>query len=1114
MFDPKSGPAEWSSPAAPSAQGVPTTSEAQRELWLACQLGEEASLAYNLSLSLKLEGALDAEALAAAFRDLVARHESLRATFSAEDGATRIDEAGEHHEMQWLDLDAAADADLQLASLHEREVTQPFDLAHGPLVRAWLVRLGATRHEFILTAHHIICDGWSLATLIRELLALYRARVGNAPSALEPAIQYRDYVGWLDRPEIRERERVDRDHWISRLAGTVPVLDLPTDQPRPQGMRSFSARRMDIPIDASLMPALRRRAAGEQVTLFTLLLGAFATLLARLGGNEEVVVGFPMAGQLEEGFSGLVGHCANLLPVRLRVDLESGASGMLRSTGESVMDAREHTLCSFNNLINALRLPRSDGRPPLAAVMFNVSPRLDPRLLSDEVLQAEVSLQPRRYDLFDLSLDVALSGKQATLECYYNDRLFERETVRRWMGMYECLLRGIAADAARPLGQLSLIPDDAMAQLRALQPPSTPMREPSLMHAAFTAQAAREPHRTALCLDDQRMSYGELDARSNRLAHALRLRGVKRGHLVGICLQREPDMLVALIAVLKAGAAYVPLDPDFPAARLAYYAEDAGLALLLTSSSVPTAPRSWCGDAQARVFELDRDDSWTSQPAQSLEPGADDPRAEDPAYVIYTSGSTGKPKGIVVPHGAVANFLQSMQSQPGIASSDRLLAVTTLSFDIAVLELLLPLAVGAEVIIARRDTVLQADALLALLAESGATVMQAVPSMWRVILDSGWQPRPGFKALVGGEGLPPDLARAMTAKAAQVWNMYGPTETTVWSTLWLVDAARVDSVGVSIGQPIDNTTVWILDEHLQQLPVGVPGEICIGGAGVAIGYLHRPELTAERFVTVDIDGVPTRLYRTGDRGRWRNDGLLEHMGRFDFQVKVRGYRIELGEIEARCDEVPGVSSSVVLAREDVPGDVRLVAYLALTPGSTVDRASVREQLRASLPHYMLPQHVVVLPALPLLPNGKIDRKALPAPQPGTADDVSAGSVGAGMPASEPLLSPEQATLAQIWAEALHLNIHEIRASDNFFDLGGDSLLVMRVIQRVQALTGAAVKPQRYVFESLGQLALQRPVAEPAPAPKPPPAPRGLLSRVFGGWGRKSARAEATDNATE
>ena len=404
---------------------------------------------------------------------------------------------------------------------------------------------------------------------------------------------------------------------------------------------------MDIPIDASLMPALRRRAAGEQVTLFTLLLGAFATLLARLGGNEEVVVGFPMAGQLEEGFSGLVGHCANLLPVRLRADLESGASGMLRSTGESVMDAREHTLCSFNNLINALRLPRSDGRPPLAAVMFNVSPRLDPRLLSDELLQAEVSLQPRRYDLFDLSLDVALSGKQATLECYYNDRLFERETVRRWMGMYESLLRGIAADAARPLGQLSLIPADAMAELRALQPPATPMRGPSLMHAAFTAQAAREPHRTALRLDDQRMSYGELDARSNRLAHALRLRGVKRGHLVGICLQREPDMLVALMAVLKAGAAYVPLDPDFPAARLAYYAEDAGLALLLTSSSVPTAPRSWCGDAQARVFELDRDDSWTSQPAQPLEPGADDPRAEDPAYVIYTSGSTGKPKGIL-----------------------------------------------------------------------------------------------------------------------------------------------------------------------------------------------------------------------------------------------------------------------------------------------------------------------------------------------------------------------------------------------------------------------------------------------------------------------------------
>jgi amino acid adenylation domain-containing protein len=633
------------------------------------------------------------------------------------------------------------------------------------------------------------------------------------------------------------------------------------------------------------------------------------------------------------------------------------------------------------------------------------------------------------------------------------------------------------------VGALAVIGEAQQRELLALQPPATPLAS-TLMHELVEQQARATPECNALRCDDLVLSYRELDEHANQLAHMLRERGVKRGDRVGLCLSRGIDMVVALLGVLKAGATYVPLDPGFPKARLDYFAQDAQLALLLTEKAIAVAPTAWCADAAQRVLVIDADTAWTREPVSALSDPVQRAQRDDAAYVIYTSGSTGKPKGVAVPHGAVANFLESMRREPGLKADDRLAAVTTLSFDIAVLELLLPLTVGAEVVIVPRDTAMDGAALRGLLESTHATAMQATPAMWRILLDTPWDGGAGFKALVGGESLPPDLARALLDRCGEVWNLYGPTETTIWSTAWRLDRVALAARGMSIGKPIANTSVWIVDDAGQPCPIGVPGEIWIGGAGVALGYLHRPELTTERFLPDRFVGHAhdKRIYRTGDLGRWRNDGLLEHLGRLDFQVKVRGYRIELGEIEAACNEVPGVSASVLVAREDNPGDVRLVAYIARAaavhvdprsrstapaprgggqssserPGDdcpAFDEATLRTHLKAKLPVYMLPQHVVALDRLPLLPNGKVDRKSLPAPQ---ATDVLPTTVRVA-----PRNPIEAAVLAAM--EAV-LKLPALSVHDDFFALGGHSLLAAQLTSRLNRELDLQL-PLRTLFEA-------------------------------------------------
>ena len=1038
-------------------QTAPAT-EAQREVWLADRLGEQASLAYNESLTLRLRGALDTPALVTAFDALVARHPALRATFSSDGSQLLI---GEPAPLQLAEHDLRALAPAAQKRALEAEcaaiVRERFDLATGPLFRAALYHLAPQEHLLAMSAHHAVCDGWSWGVIADDLGRLYAERIGAGP-ALDPAPGYPAYAAW----EAAEAESPDMqahvDYWLGKYDGaSLPVLELPLDRARP-AVRTFASQRIDHALERPLIDALRRTGAAAGASLYAVLFSGFAALLHRLTAQDDIVIGIAAAGQMAANMPRLVGHCVNLLPLRVAVDDTLAFDALMRSSGTQLLDAFEHQGLTYGSLLRRLPMTRDPSRLPLVSVLFNVDRDAAPNAGTFPDIAAEQGSIARAFENFELFVNIVPVASGMKVELQYNTDLFDAATVARWLQVYESLLRSAVQDPSRSVGRLDLLSATDARALAALQPAPRPLAGLPLMHAAFCDTAAAAPERIALRHGETALSYGELDARSSRLARALRERGVGRGSLVGLCLPRDADMVTALLAVLKAGAAYVPLDPEFPQARLDYYAEDAGLALLLTVSSVGTAPTRWRADAADRTLVIDTDRDWMRQSGDALVPGELDAGALDAAYVIYTSGSTGQPKGVAVPHGAVANFLQSMRREPGLAADDVLVAVTTLSFDIAVLELMLPLAVGAEVVIASRDVAMNGADLGALLHASGATAMQATPGMWRLLLDAGWHRRGPFKALVGGESLPADLAQQLLRAAGEVWNMYGPTETTIWSTVWRVDLAQIGRGGISIGRPIDNTTVWVLDDDLRRLPVGVPGELCIGGDGLAIGYLGRPELTADRFVTVDIDGTPSRIYRTGDRGRWRNDGQLAHLGRNDHQVKVRGYRIELGEIETRCNEAPGVARSVVVVREDQPGDVRLVAYLVPAAGAALDRdalAQVMQSLRTRLPQYMLPQHLVALAAIPLLPNGKVDRRALPPP----ASLLAAADDGA--PRTGPRDERERIVL-ETMEKVLHLpglGIH-----DDFFALGGHSLLAARLAAMLGSAFDIAV-PMRMLFES-------------------------------------------------
>lgn len=1028
------------------ARVVPTT-EPQREVWLADRLGIEASLAYNESVSLRFSGVLDTNALREALQDIVQRHEALRASVSANgeelciasDIALDIPET-DHSMSDVLARNAA------IATARQRVVETPFDINSGPLFRAEILKLDVADHLLLITAHHIVCDGWSFGVLVRDLAVLYSRRVGVAAEELDVAMSFGDYATTQSASVGGSQSAADEAYWLSRFSDSIPTLDLPVDHSR-SAWRTFASRREDHVLDAELVSLLRKSGSRCGAGFFATLLGGFGVLLQRIAGVNDVVVGIPAAGQSVDGFDTLVGHCVNLLPLRLYTEPFATFDEVVTATQAAVLDAYEHQNYTLGTLLSKLAIERDPSRLPLVSVMFNIDQVLDVSTMGFPDLTVDFSSNPRSYENFELFINAVQVKGTLRLECQYNSDLFDGATIRRWLACYEILLRASCVSMQTAVGKFDIVSAEDRRLLDQWNDTSRPFPETVFVHELIEAQVARAPERIALTWRDTTLTYSALNLRANRIAHSLRALGVRSGALVGIHVGRSADMVAVMLAVMKAGGAYVPLDPSYPIDRLAFMAEDAGL-LVLVSENTAAKPLVW---PRERGLLLDADAQRIGM--QSDAPLGRDETAsvsDDPAYVIYTSGSTGKPKGVRVPHRAVVNFLYSMAREPGLTESDRIVAVTTLSFDIAVNELLLPLTVGATIVVAEQKDTADGTMLCELLEASGATTMQATPATWRLLIDAGWNGNSRFKAMCGGEALSADLAQQLLERAGSLWNLYGPTETTVWSTCLRITDGKA---GISVGRPIGNTTIWILDEQMQLCPVGVPGEIWIGGDGVVLGYLNRPELTAERFVSDPYSRRPgARIYRTGDRGRWRADGLLEHLGRLDFQVKVRGYRIELGEVEAALAMHPGVERAVVIAREDRPGDVRLVAYLVAVPAAAISVDMLRAHLKATLPEYMIPQHFLILPRIPLLPNGKLDRKSLPVPDP------------LARPQNE-YIAP-RSDLEKVVALEMEavLGMPGVGVHDDFFALGGHSLLAAHLTHRLNRCFASSLS-MRTIFES-------------------------------------------------
>ena len=1010
-------------PVEPEMPFEATLTEPQTEIWLSAQMSDEASCAFNESVSLSLGGALDVQALEGALADVVSRHDALR---------THFDPAGTS---MWIEprmtVPLAVADEAALDSLIARDARTPFDLVRGPLLRATLVRQAPDRAVLVLTAHHIVCDGWSINVIVGEIAACYAARREARPHGLPASLPFSRYARDQARRTASAVAETDA-FWQQSFATPVQPLELPADRPRP-AIKSFRGATERRRIGPELYNAAKRLGAANGCTLFVTLLATFQALVGRLADTGEVVVGVPSAGQSALEDEVLVGHCVNFLPLRGAWTDTTTVAEHLAATRRVVLDAYDHQDTTLGRIVRRLALPRDPNRLPLAEVQFNLERLADG--LEFLGLDVAVEANAKQFVNFDLFCNIVESPAGLALECDYNSDLFDGRTVARWLGLFETLLEQMSNGSGATLCTVPMLPDWERRQtMLALNETVRDYPGDQGVHVLVAAQAARTPEAIAASFGDRTITYAALDCRANQLAHYLRRHIGQDGARVVIMLDRSLEMLVGLLGVLKAGYTYVPVDPRHPRARLQHILRDSEAAGLLVSG-----PFAVDGQHEfSLVCNPAIDEAAIAREPEIAPPGRLD--AAGLAYIAYTSGSTGLPKGVRVTHRSVVNLLTAMARRPGLAAHDVVPAITTVSFDIAALELFLPLCVGARTVIVETAEAMDGIALLARMRRCGATLVQATPTTWRMLLEAGFQPMAGLRMLAGGEPLPRALADQLLAGGGELWNMYGPTETTIWSA---AHAATTGAGPVTIGGPIDNTSFYVVDRHGQPQPIGVPGELLIGGDGVADGYHNRPDLTQEKFVLDRFgSGSPAaRLYRTGDLARHRPDGEVELLGRIDLQVKLRGFRIEIGEIEAVLARHALLQASAVVLREEQPGMAQLVGCYVEREGHEHSPAQLRALLTPYLPDYMIPTVWVRLAGLPTTANGKLDRKALAqsAGQP-SAPVVRPAARASGLPrtASETLL-------AGIWATVL--NRAEVGVDDDLFDLGADSIHIFQITAR-------------------------------------------------------------------
>ena len=1004
------------------------------------------SAVYFEQFNCTLHGTLDVEAFSRAWQKVVDRYSVLRTSFIWDRREKPLQIVQRRVKLplaqhDWRGLEKSQQQE-KLEQLIQADRAQGFDLSRAPLMRQALIRLRDDAYQFLWSRSQLLVDGWSNPLILRDVFAYYEAYRQGQALELTPPRPYQDYIRWLQRQDMTQAER----YWRRVLEGFRA--------PTPLGMDRISALPVKVEpgydeqrltLSSATTAGLQALTRKHQLTLNTLAQAAWALLLSHYSGEEDVLFGGVVSGRPSElaGSETMVGLFINTLPVRVQVPAAMSVLPWLRKLQEAQVEARQYEYSPLVQVQGWSDVPRGMSLFESILVFENYPVSVAAEQGNGDAdlhIGAAVSTERTNYPL---TVMVGVGGA-LSLRILYERARFEAPAIRRMLEHVQNLLEGIAADPEQRLSRLPLLSRVERERLL-IEFNQTRVVYPSerCVHELFEEQVGKTSSAVAVVFGDQRLTYAELNARANQLAHYLRRLGVRPGSLVGICVERSIEMLVGVLGVMKTGAAYVPLDPSYPKARLAFMLGDAKVFALLTQERLARD----LPEHEARVVCLDTD--WQTIERESGENLLAGLGADNAAYVIYTSGSTGQPKGVQIPHRAVVNFLYSMGREPGLSNEDVLLAVTTLSFDIAGLELYLPLMVGARLIIASHEETADGALLSKKIEQHAVTAMQATPATWQLLIEAKWQNDSRLKIICGGEALPRSLATQLRLRSDSVWNMYGPTETTIWSALSVVELGEAP---VTIGRPIANTQIYLLDREMQPVASGVAGELYIGGAGLAHGYLNRPTLTAEKFVPDPFSTeAGARLYRTGDLARYLDDGQIEFLGRIDQQVKIRGYRIELGEIETALLRHPAVRSAVVMTREDVVGDKRLVAYLVLE--GEPPPIGWRSFLKDTLPDYMIPQAYVLLESLPLTPNGKVDRRALPEPQ-----RQGAGIAGADTVPGNAI----EEMIAGIWCEVLRVD--RVGSLDNFFEVGGHSLLAMQIVSRVREALQCEV-PIRLLFET-------------------------------------------------
>ena len=1051
------------------------TSFAQQRLWFIDQL-EQGSSEYNLPIRLDFVGQFKLEVLRRSLQTIVERHEVLRTVIVAEDGRAQ-QQVKRDVQVSVIehDLRAHADAQATVQQIIAEDSARPFVLMQDVLLRAHVFQLDAQHSTLFLNLHHIAADGWSIGILLRELGALYNAFLQGQESPLPAlSVQYADYAHWQRtwlQGDILEKQL---SYWRQQLLALPAMHSLPLDLPRP-AVQGFAGRTLGQSIDADLFLAIEAYCQREKVTLFMFLYTALAVLLKRYSNEDDIVLGTPIAGRTHSDVEPLIGLFVNSLVLRSDVSGNPHFQALLQQNKHMILAAYEHQYVPFEMLVDQLQPERSLSHSPLFQILLTLQNNQQ-----DELVLDGLSLKKRSGSYNSIKCDIEITAlvnkNNLYIDWSYNLDLFTATSIERMGTNFEVLLRGIVGQPQARISELPLVSEPERQRLL-VEWNDTALTYPGIATLAhddyssvnlvslvslFAAQVAATPQALAIADGNTSMTYAELNASANRLAHYLQSQGVGIDSLVGLSVRRSVAMVVGMLAIVKAGAAYVPLDPEYPLARLQYMLSNAGAQVVVTESALLASL------PQLDLRYVCLDDIAVQQAmanCSAADLAASAHLAKKLAYVIYTSGSTGLPKGVCIEHRALANFLQSMAHKPGLSATDRLLAVTSISFDIAGLELFLPLVRGAQLYVASSEAARDSDALQALLVANDITIMQATPATWRLLLDGGWQGKSNLTVLCGGEAWPVALNQRLQANIHAVWNVYGPTETTIWST---IEQVAPDATSIVMGGPIANTQLYVLDEYRQLVPTGGVGELYIGGAGLARGYWQRDDLTLERFIAHPFE-VGSKLYRTGDLVRWNAANKLEYLSRQDHQVKIRGFRIEIGEIETQLATVDVVRSSVVLAKSRDGQSYQLVAYVEPHEDILTDKdaaaaqknawiARCKQHLSLSLPDFMVPEIYVFLPALPLTSNRKIDRKALPDP---VLDDLQTSRFVA--PSTE-----REHQLCEIWRQVLKLP--KVGVFDNFFALGGDSILSIVMVSRAQKLGMSFTIKDVFAHKTIFQLA--------------------------------------------